>query len=77
MYAPNLDATDGLADWKIWLTSLDRIQALSPQAIVCGHGPVVRGENVAQAIERVREALYQRVAETLAITTAEPDDIDS
>jgi glyoxylase-like metal-dependent hydrolase (beta-lactamase superfamily II) len=77
LLAPNLDAAGGLVDWRIWRESLARIEALAPQAIVCGHGPVIPGEDVTAAIAKVREAIDQRVAAALAITTAEPDDIDS
>jgi glyoxylase-like metal-dependent hydrolase (beta-lactamase superfamily II) len=38
-YMPNLDA-GGPADWKTWLDSLDRVEALEPRIVVAGHGPV-------------------------------------
>jgi glyoxylase-like metal-dependent hydrolase (beta-lactamase superfamily II) len=59
-YLPNLDA--GLvADWRVWLKSLDRIAALAPRSIVAGHGPVATGEDVPRVIERVREILQQSI----------------
>lgn len=76
-FAPNLDAADGLPSWQEWLKSLDRIQALQPEVVVCGHGPVEFGADVLTLIERVRKVLLQRVTAALAITTAEPEDIDS
>ncbi len=76
-YEPNLDAAGGLADWRLWLESLDRIETLAPQVIVCGHGPIAHGEDIPGVIARVRAAIHQRVAAALAITTAEPEDIDS
>ena len=77
IYAPNMDAGEGLPDWQLWLESLDRIEALTPEAIVCGHGPVVQAEDVTSVFARVRDAIRQRVAAALEIATAEPEDIDS
>ena len=76
-FAPNLDAADGLPSWQQWLQSLDRIEALAPEVVVCGHGPVESGADVLLLVGRVRKALLQRVTDALAITTAEPEDIDS
>lgn len=61
LYAPNLDAASGVADWRLWMASLDRIDSLSPEVIVCGHGPIVQGEDIVQVIQNVRTALRQRV----------------
>lgn len=77
LYAPNLDAGNGASNGRTWLVSLDRSEALRPQVIVCGHGPIVQVGQIEGVIENVREALRQRLAETLAITTAEPDDMVS
>jgi glyoxylase-like metal-dependent hydrolase (beta-lactamase superfamily II) len=59
-YLPNLDA-GSVADWRMWLESLDRIAALAPRIIVAGHGPVATSEEVPAAIERVRQILRQSI----------------
>ncbi len=38
-----------------------RIEALKPQAVVCGHGPVITPEDVAPVIARVRGAIEARL----------------
>jgi glyoxylase-like metal-dependent hydrolase (beta-lactamase superfamily II) len=48
-----------VADWRIWLKSLDRVAALAPRFIVPGHGPVAVGDEGPQLIESVREVLRQ------------------
>src|SRR5215471_2175292 len=60
-YLPNLDA-GGVEDWKVWLLSLDRIEALGAQAVVMGHGVVARGDEVGRVIERVRGVLRVAIA---------------
>ena len=60
-YDPNLDAANGLPDWRSWLESLALIERLKPQVILCGHGPVLHGDDVAEAIARVRTRLTQRI----------------
>jgi glyoxylase-like metal-dependent hydrolase (beta-lactamase superfamily II) len=59
-YLANLDAgsTD---DWRVWLTSLDRVAALAPRTIVAGHGPVATGDEVPRMIENVRETLLESI----------------
>jgi glyoxylase-like metal-dependent hydrolase (beta-lactamase superfamily II) len=59
-YLPNLDA-GSVADWRIWLKSLDRVAAVAPKFIVPGHGPVAEGDEVPRLIERVREVLQQSI----------------
>lgn len=59
-YLPNLDA-GSVAEWRVWLNSLDRIAALAPRIVVAGHGPVATGEEVPAVIERVREILQQSI----------------
>lgn len=59
-YLPNLDAGN-VADWLVWLNSLDRIAELSPRAIVPGHGPVATGDEVPPLIESVRGILRQSI----------------
>lgn len=60
-YLPNLDAGTS-EDWEIWLRSLDRIERLHPLAVVCGHGPVAEGEQVARIICDVRDVLVAAIA---------------
>jgi glyoxylase-like metal-dependent hydrolase (beta-lactamase superfamily II) len=61
-YLPNLQA-GGRADWKQWLLSLDRIRALNPRTVICGHGPVSRGDEVSKIVDEIegvlREALHR------------------
>jgi glyoxylase-like metal-dependent hydrolase (beta-lactamase superfamily II) len=60
-YLPNLDAGTG-ADWKIWLASLKRIEALRPAVVVAGHGPVARGDEVQITIDAVRRVIEESIA---------------
>jgi glyoxylase-like metal-dependent hydrolase (beta-lactamase superfamily II) len=60
-YLPNLDA-GSVADWQLWLQSLDRVAALAPRMVVPGHGPVASGDGVPRLIESVREVLRQAIA---------------
>jgi glyoxylase-like metal-dependent hydrolase (beta-lactamase superfamily II) len=60
-YLPNLDAGTP-ADWQIWLTSIDRLEALEPKIVVMGHGAVARGAQVRTVIERVRRVLGESIA---------------
>jgi glyoxylase-like metal-dependent hydrolase (beta-lactamase superfamily II) len=59
-YLPNLDA-GSVADWRVWLDSLDRVAALAPRIVVAGHGPVATGDEVPLMIQRVREILEQSI----------------
>jgi len=59
-YIPNLDAGTP-ADWKIWLDSIDCLEALKPAIVVMGHGPVARGTEVRTAIDRVRKFLREAI----------------
>jgi glyoxylase-like metal-dependent hydrolase (beta-lactamase superfamily II) len=59
-YLPNLDA-DSIDDWRVWLTSLDRIAALAPRIVVAGHGPVAIGDEAPRVIEKVRKILRQSI----------------
>jgi glyoxylase-like metal-dependent hydrolase (beta-lactamase superfamily II) len=59
-YLPNLDA-GSVADWHVWLTSLERVAALAPRIIIAGHGPVATGDEAPLMIERVREILRQSI----------------
>jgi len=60
-YIPNLDA-GGPADWETWLASIDRVEALRPETMVMGHGPVARGAEVRAVMERVRGVLREAIA---------------
>jgi glyoxylase-like metal-dependent hydrolase (beta-lactamase superfamily II) len=59
-YLPNLDA-GSVADWRIWLQSLDRVAGLALRFIVPGHGPVAAGDGVPRLIESVREILEKSI----------------
>lgn len=54
----NLNA-GGPEHWRIWLESLNRIEALDPAAVVPSHGPVARGADVARIIGEVRRELEE------------------
>ena len=60
-YIPNLDAGTP-ADWQIWMASIDRVEALKPEIVVMGHGPVARGAQVRTVIDRVRHFLGEAIA---------------
>jgi len=60
-YLPNLDAGTP-ADWQIWLTSIERLEALKPSIVVMGHGPVARGGHVQSAVDTVRRILEESIA---------------
>lgn len=60
-YLPNLDAGSP-ADWRIWLDSLDRIEALKPAFIVGGHGPISSGTEIPAVIDSVRKVLRESIA---------------
>jgi len=57
-YVPNLEA-GGVPEWRLWLTSLDRIAALEATVVVPGHGAPLVGGEVAAAIDRVRRTLEE------------------
>ena len=60
-YIPNLDA-GGVADWKVWLESLKRVEALQAEIVVAGHGLVARGGEVQRVIDTVRRFLDEAIA---------------
>jgi glyoxylase-like metal-dependent hydrolase (beta-lactamase superfamily II) len=66
-YLPNLEA-GGPEDWVVWLRSLDRVAALEPRAVICGHGPVLLGDAVPGALARMREILQTAIREGRAPT---------
>lgn len=51
-YLPNLE-TGTIEDWRSWLLSLARIEALSPNVIVPGHGNVMAKDQIASEIARI------------------------
>ena len=59
-YLPNLDA-GSVADWRVWIQSLDRIAALAPRIVVAGHGPVATGDEAPRVIENVRDVLLRSI----------------
>jgi glyoxylase-like metal-dependent hydrolase (beta-lactamase superfamily II) len=66
-YVPNLEA-GSVEDWRTWLRSLARIEALRPQVLVPGHGRVLRGEEIPAEIERIRSILEHAIAAGVAPT---------
>jgi glyoxylase-like metal-dependent hydrolase (beta-lactamase superfamily II) len=60
-YLPNLDAGTP-ADWRVWLESLIRLEALHPAVVVAGHGPVARGDEVQVVVDTVRRVLEESIA---------------
>ena len=60
-YLPNLDAGT-VDDWRTWLKSLERIEALGAEQAVAGHGPVARNAaEVRRMIDRVRAVLVESI----------------
>ena len=51
-YLPNLE-TGTIEDWRSWLVSLARIEALSPNVIVPGHGNVMANAQIVREIARI------------------------
>jgi glyoxylase-like metal-dependent hydrolase (beta-lactamase superfamily II) len=68
-YLPNLDAGT-VADWRVWLESLERIEQLKPDCVVTGHGPVSRGKEISTAIETVRKVLMESIARGFSPTAS-------
>jgi glyoxylase-like metal-dependent hydrolase (beta-lactamase superfamily II) len=60
-YAPGLE--EGAPDaWRVWLSSLDRIEALEPLVVVPGHGHVLDGEAaIREELARVRGILREAI----------------
>ncbi len=55
-YIPNLE-DGGVDDWKEWLLSLEKIENLSPEIIVSGHGEVMAGDKINAEINRMKSIL--------------------
>jgi glyoxylase-like metal-dependent hydrolase (beta-lactamase superfamily II) len=62
-YSPNLSAGTR-DDWRVWLDSLNRLEALQPTVVVAGHGQVAEGTEVQTIIDTVRKVLVKAIAET-------------
>jgi glyoxylase-like metal-dependent hydrolase (beta-lactamase superfamily II) len=60
-YLPNLACGAG-PEWREWLDSLDRLERLAPEIVVPGHGPVARGAEVREMIERNRAVLDEALS---------------
>jgi len=69
-YLPNLDASTP-ADWPLWLDSIDRIEALRPEFLVPGHGPVARGAAISGALDSMRSVLHEAIERGLSPTSPE------
>jgi glyoxylase-like metal-dependent hydrolase (beta-lactamase superfamily II) len=67
-YLPNLDA-GGIAEWREWQESIDRIERLQPDCVVGGHGPIATGEQVPGMIARARGVLEQAIANGFSPTS--------
>lgn len=67
-FIPNLG--NGLGpEWQTWLKSLDRIEELSPEIIVPGHGDVLKGKKaVRDEIGRIRSVLAAAISSGAAPT---------
>jgi glyoxylase-like metal-dependent hydrolase (beta-lactamase superfamily II) len=59
-YLPNLDAGTP-NDWRIWMDSIARLEALHPAVVVMGHGPVAHGDAVGKVIDTVRRVLAEAI----------------
>ncbi|MBI5083789.1 MAG: MBL fold metallo-hydrolase [Acidobacteria bacterium] len=70
-YLPNLDA-GAPADWRTWLESLKRIEALAPAIVVPGHGPVARGKEVQVVVDTVRRVLEESISQGHSPTAPRP-----
>jgi glyoxylase-like metal-dependent hydrolase (beta-lactamase superfamily II) len=66
-YLPNLDA-GGAAEWRQWLDSLERIEALKPSVVAGGHGPVSRGNEIPVAFDSMRKVLRESITRGLSPT---------
>ena len=66
-YIPNLEAGT-IVEWHAWLTSLDMIEQLAPVTVVPGHGSVMRGEEVAIQITRMRGFIERAIEQEKAPT---------
>jgi glyoxylase-like metal-dependent hydrolase (beta-lactamase superfamily II) len=70
-YVPNLES-GGPDEWKLWLQSLDRLEALPVRVLMTGHGLVSRDGEVKECIARVRAVLIEALSRGRAPTGAGP-----
>jgi glyoxylase-like metal-dependent hydrolase (beta-lactamase superfamily II) len=70
-YLPNLDAGTP-QDWRVWLESIDRLEALRPSILVTGHGPITRGDEVQPVMDSVRKVLKDSIARGSSPTACPP-----
>lgn len=59
-YIPNLE-DGGVDDWKEWLISIEKIENISPEIIVSGHGEVLTGEKIETEIVRIQSILDKAI----------------
>jgi glyoxylase-like metal-dependent hydrolase (beta-lactamase superfamily II) len=71
-YLPNLDAGTP-EDWRVWLESIARLEALKPAIVVAGHGPVAQGAEVQAMVDAVRRVLEESIERGCSPTAARPD----
>lgn len=60
-YFPNLDDGDK-KDWEEWLLSIKKIENISPEIIVPGHGEILEGSKQKEEISRMQKILKTAVA---------------
>lgn len=66
-YLPNLEE-GSYEDWRTWLVSLDRVEALAPTIVVPGHGEIMRGKEIAVELQRTRRVLETAISRGVAPT---------
>ncbi len=66
-YLPNLEE-GGPTEWQTWLHSLARLEDLSPEVIVPGHGEVLYRPEIAREVQRTRAILETALASGKAPT---------
>jgi glyoxylase-like metal-dependent hydrolase (beta-lactamase superfamily II) len=59
-FIPNL-GSGNIDDWKTWIHSLDMISELELEYIVPGHGDVIRGKEITNQINRMKQILSQAI----------------
>ena len=66
-YLPNLEGGT-VDDWRLWLKSLETVEALAPKIIVPGHGNIIRDSAVTEEIQRMRRILKNAITQGEAPT---------
>ena len=68
-YRPNLEA--GVSeDWRQWLASLDRIEALHPAFVLGGHGDLLSAAELTATIDIIRNDLREAIRRGLVAQSA-------